>query len=92
MADQGNGNGKPQRVVQLQDLVSHATIRKLEPVMNDIAEGKLEISEGKKKIFEILKPEEAELLKKGVIPDYLAWMLAGRAAQSGGHLGSINVK
>lgn len=84
------GNGS-MRHVQLQDLVSLAVIKKLEPVMNGLQQGKIDVSEGKKKILEILEPERAQLLEKGVLADYLAWMLAGMAAKSGGHLGSIGI-
>jgi hypothetical protein len=85
------GNGS-MRNVRLQDLLSDEVIRKIEPIMNSISSGKLDVSEGKKKILEILKPHRVELEQKGVLADYLAWMLAGMAAKSGGHLGSIRVE
>lgn len=84
------GNGS-MRNVQLQDLVSAALIKKLEPVMNGLQQGKIDVSEGKKKILQILEAERAQLLEKGVLADYLAWMLAATAAKSGGHLGSISI-
>jgi hypothetical protein len=84
------GNGS-MRNVRLADLLSDATIRKLEPVMNDMAERKLDLSAGRKKIREILEPEKAELERKGVLADYLAWVLAAAATQGGGRLGSIQV-
>jgi hypothetical protein len=60
--------------------------------MNGVASGKLDVSEGKKKILTLLEPHRTELEEKGVLADYLAWMLAGMAAKSGGHLGSIKVE
>jgi hypothetical protein len=82
------GNGS-MRNVRLADLLSDETIRKLEPVMNDMAERKLDLSAGRKKIRAILEPEKEALEQKGVLADYLAWVLA--AAQGGGRLGSIQV-
>jgi hypothetical protein len=84
------GNGSV-RNVQLQDLVSASVIKKLEPVMNGLQQGKIDVSDGKKKILEILEPERTQLLEKGVLADYLAWYLAATAAKSGGHLGSISI-
>jgi hypothetical protein len=91
MAHNGHGNGGT-RNVKLEDLVSHSMIKKLEPVMNDIAQGKIDVSEGKKRLLKLLEAERRELNEKGVLADYLAWVLAASAAKSGGHLGSIQVK
>lgn len=66
-------------------------IRRIEPVMNDIAQGKLDVAAGMKKLREILRDESLELEEKGVLVDYLAWVLASSAAQSGGHLGSFKI-
>lgn len=85
-----NGNGGT-RHMKLEDLVSHAMIKKLEPVMNAISQGKVDVSEGKKQLLKILESERQELEEKGVLADYLAWMLAAMAAKSGGHLGSLRV-
>lgn len=79
------------RSVRLQDLVSMEMIRRIEPVMNDIAQGKLDVAAGMKKLREILRDESLELEEKGVLVDYLAWVLASSAAQSGGHLGSFKI-
>lgn len=85
------GNGS-MRHVRLRDLVSGTVMQQLEPIMNDIAEGKLDVSAGKKKLQALLETERTELLAKGVLPDYLAWVLAAAATQGGGRLGSINVR
>lgn len=85
------GNGS-MRNISLRDLVSASMLEQLEPIMNDIAEGKLDVSAGKKKLQELLETERAELLSKGVLPDYLAWVLAAAATQGGGRLGSINLR
>lgn len=84
------GNGS-MRTVKLGDLVSMETMRKLEPVMNDMAQGKLNLSDGRKKLREILEAEKAELEQKGVLADYLAWVLAAAATQGGGRLGSLKI-
>lgn len=90
MAHNGHGNGGT-RHMKLEDLVSHSLIRKLEPVMNDIQRGKVDVSEGKKQLLKLLETERLELKEKGVLADYLAWMLAAMAAKSGGHLGSVRI-
>jgi hypothetical protein len=85
-----NGNGGT-RNVKLEDLVSAGMMRKLEPVMNAIQKGKMDVGEGKKQILALLEAERLELEAKGVLADYLAWVLAATAAKSGGHLGSVRV-
>lgn len=85
------GNGSV-RHLKLRDLVSDEVIRQLEPVMNDIAEGRLDTGKGQRKLLEVLKPHAQDLEQKGVLADYLAWVLAAAAAQGGGHLGSVRVK
>lgn len=90
MAHNGHGNGGT-RHMKLEDLVSHSMIEKLEPIMNDIQKGKIDVSEGKKRLLELLEAERLELEEKGVLADYLAWMLAAMAAKSGGHLGSVRI-
>lgn len=90
MAHNGHGNGGT-RQMKLADLVSHKMIKKLEPVMNEIQQGKIDVAEGKKRLLKLLEEERLELEEKGVLADYLAWMLAATAAKSGGHLGSIKI-
>lgn len=85
------GNGSV-RNVKLQDLLPDSVIRKLEPVMNDLSQGVLDTSKGKARILEILQPESAQLEAKGVLAEYLAWMLTAIATKSGGRLGSIRVE
>lgn len=85
------GNGSV-RHLKLKDLVSDEVIAQLEPVMNDIAEGKLDTGKGQKKLLEVLKPHAQDLLAKGVLADYLAWVLAAAASRGGGHLGSVRVE
>lgn len=85
------GNGS-MRHVKLEDLLPRDVIKKLEPIMNDLSQGKLDDSAGKKRILAILEPQRADLEAKGVLADYLAWMLVALAAQSGGRLGSVRVE
>lgn len=90
MPHNGHGAGGTHQK-KLADLVSHSMIQKLEPVMNSIQQGKVDVSEGKKQLLKLLEAERLELEEKGVLADYLAWMLAAMAAKSGGHLGSVRL-
>lgn len=91
MAHNGNGGNGGTRHAKLSDLISAELIRKVEPIMNDIQQGKIDVSKGKKRILRLLEAERPELEEKGVLADYLAWVLAAAAAKSGGHLGSFRV-
>ena len=84
------GNGSV-RNLRLKDLLPDSVIHELEPVMNDIADGSIDTSEGKKRISAVLEPQRAELERRGVLADYLAWVLVSIASKSGGHLGSVQV-
>lgn len=75
-----------ERHVKLSDLLPDSAIREVIPIMQDIADGKLEVSNGKKALLAILEPHRAELLARGSVADFLAWQLAAIAAQSGGRL------
>ena len=88
--DPSMGNGSV-RNLRLKDLLPDSVIHELEPVMNDIADGSIDTSEGKKRISEVLEPQRAELERRGVLADYLAWVLVSIASKSGGHLGSVQV-
>lgn len=69
---------------QLSDLLPEKDINRLVPILERIAARKVDVSEGKRLIMEILKPREKELEEKGVLAEYLAWYLVAHASQAGG--------
>lgn len=74
------------RNVKIGDLLPDDVLRELEPIMEDIASGTIDVSDGQKAILALLEPQRQDLLEKGVLADYLGWQLVAVAAQSGGRL------
>lgn len=67
------------RIMQLGDLLSPEMFAKIEPIMKKIGRNQMDPGEGKRKIHELLKPIKEDLLRKGVLDEYLAWVLVGIA-------------
>jgi hypothetical protein len=67
------------KVIQLGDLLPPAVFAKIEPIMKKIGRNQMDPGEGKRKILELLQPIKEDLLRKGVLDEYLAWVLVGIA-------------
>lgn len=74
-----NGGEEGNRVIQLGDLLPPGTFAKIEPIMKKIGRNQMDPGEGKRKILELLQPIKEDLLRKGVLDEYLAWVLVGIA-------------
>lgn len=74
-----NGGEEGNRVIQLGDLLPPETFAKIEPLMKKIGRNQMDPGEGKRKILELLQPIKEDLLRKGVLDEYLAWVLVGIA-------------
>lgn len=68
----------------LRELLPDAVLTKLPPIMNGLASGTMGFAEAKKKLSALLAPEEAQLLAKGVVKDYLVYYLISMSQQSAG--------
>ena len=72
------------RSMTLRELLPDAILKKLPAIMNSIAKGTLDFDAGQKKLAALLAPEEANLLAKGVLKDYLVYVLIHMALKSPG--------
>jgi len=72
------------REVKLGDLLSRETVDRLIPVMNRIRAGKTDPIAGKNEILGILNRVREELLAKGVLAEYLAYVLLSYAMSGPG--------
>jgi len=72
-------NPESERVIQLGDLLPPEMFAKIEPVMKKIGRNQVDPGEGKRRILELLQPIKEDLLRKGVLDEYLAWVLVGIA-------------
>jgi hypothetical protein len=77
------GSRMGMRMVRLQDLLPTEVIDRLIPVMNQIQRRDLDISEGRRRILDILNERKEELLAKEVLPEYLSWFLVSKASEGG---------
>lgn len=80
------------RQIQLGELLSVEDMEKLVPILNEIRDRKIDDIVGRKKIMEILEPLREDLEKKGVLADYLSYVLLALALHGeGGELGSASL-
>lgn len=70
------------RSVTLSDLLPNKILKKLPAIMNGIKNGTVDFESAKKKLSDLLAPEEAQLLAKGVVKDYLVYYLINMSQQS----------
>jgi hypothetical protein len=68
----------------LRELLPDAVLAKLPPILNGLARGTMGFTEAQKKLSALLEPEEAQLLEKGVVKDYLVYYLISMSQQSPG--------
>lgn len=76
------------REVKLGDLLSRETMDRIIPVMNRIRSGKTDPIAGKNEILGILDTVREDLLAKGVLAEYLAYVLLSYAMSGPG--GDLN--
>lgn len=70
------------RSVKLGDLLPENIIQALMPIMSELKTGTLSLDVGKRRLSDLLAPEEHRLLEQGVVKDYLVYMLLGMALES----------
>lgn len=74
--------------MQLGDLLPQKDLEKFVRIMNRIRTKKVDDIVGRKEIMALLEPLREELEKKGVLADYLSYVLLAKALQGeGGELG-----
>ena len=82
---------EPMRQVKLGDLLSEKALKELAPIMNKIQKGDLDAMAGYQEISKKLEPYKSDLERKGVLHQYLAYVLVHISMQHGGPLEDVTL-
>jgi hypothetical protein len=71
------------RTIRLSDILPEDAIKKLVPALNAIQRSGERGKAAHERIMAVLAPHRQALLDKGVLPEYLAYVLLERASRGG---------